>query len=81
MIDRLLCDLPERDIPPVLDADQVAGWLRLSSGRQVLDLARRQVLPSVKIGKRILFRRDGILKSLENAEIPAITDDELGGAK
>ncbi len=81
MINGLVCDLPERDIPPVLDPDQVAGWLRLSSGRQVLELARRQVLPSVKIGKRILFRRDGILKSLENAEIPAITDDELGGAK
>ena len=77
MIDRLVCDLPERDIPPVLDADQVAVWLRLSSGRQVLELARRQVLPSVKIGKRVLFRRDGILKSLESAEIPPITDEQL----
>lgn len=69
------------DIPPVLDADQVAAWLRLSGGRQVLELARRQVLPSVKIGKRILFRRDGILKALESAEIPAIPDDELGATK
>ena len=77
MIDRLMCDLPERDIPPLLDADQVAVWLRLSSGRQVLELARRQVLPSVKIGKHVLFRRDGILKSLESGEIPAIPDEEL----
>ncbi len=77
MINGLVCDLPERDIPPVLDADQVAVWLRLSSGRQVLELARRQVLPSVKIGKRVLFRRDGILKSLESAEIPPITDEQL----
>ena len=81
MINRLICDLPERDIPPVLDADQVAVWLRLSSGRRVLELARRQVLPSVRIGKRVLFRRDGILKALENAEIPAFSDDELGDAK
>ena len=52
-----------------------------SSGRQVLELARRQVLPSVKIGKHVLFRRDGVLKALENAEIPAISDDELGTTK
>ena len=80
MINRMF-ESPERDIPPILDPDQVAAWLHLSSGRQVLELARRQVLPSVKIGKRILFRRDGILKALESAEIPAIPDDELGGPK
>ena len=69
--------LHERHLPPLLDADQVAAWLRLASRRQVLELARCRVLPSVKIGRRILFRRDGILRALEKAEIPAISDEEL----
>ena len=67
----------ERDIPPVLDAAQVAEWLRLAGGRQALELARRGILPSIRIGRRVLFRRDGVLQALEKAEIPAISDEDL----
>jgi hypothetical protein len=74
-----LRDRHERDIAPLLDADRLAEWLGLASGRQALDLARRRLLPFVKLGKRILFRRDGVLKALEKAEICAIPDAELGG--
>ena len=73
----LLPDRHERDIPPLLDADQVAAWLRLAGGRQALDMARRRLLPSVKIGKHVLFLRDGVLRALAGAEIPAISDEEL----
>ena len=72
-----LADLHEREIPPLLDADQVAIWLRLAGGRQALEMARRRLLPSVKIGKHVLFLRDGVLRALAGAEIPAISDEEL----
>lgn len=74
-----LANLHESAIPPLLDADGVAAWLGLASGRQALDLARRRLLPFVKLGKRVLFRRDGVLKALEKAENCAISDAELGG--
>jgi len=76
-VTRALAARHERDIPPVLDADEVAVWLRLASGRQALDMARRRQLPCVRLGKRVLFLRDGILRALQNAEIRAISDEEL----
>ena len=74
-----LAHLHESQVPPFMDADQLAQWLGLASGRQVLDLARRRLLPFVKLGKRVLFRRDGVLEALEKAEICAVSDAELGG--
>jgi len=74
-----LARLHESQVPPFMDADRLAAWLGLASGRQALDLARRRLLPFVKLGKRVLFRRDGILKALEKAENCAIPDAELGG--
>ncbi len=76
---RGLARLHESQIPPLLDPDGVAQWLGLASGRQALDLARRRLLPFVRLGKRVLFRRDGVLKALEKAENCAISDAELGG--
>jgi len=69
--------LPQRDVPPVLDADVVAAWLRLGSDRQAFDLARRGILPTVRIGRRVLFLRDGILRALARHEAREITDEEL----
>jgi len=71
--------LPQDRIPPILDPGQVAAWLQLGSGRQALELARQRRLPFVKIGKRVLFRRDGILKALERAEVRELSDGELDG--
>jgi hypothetical protein len=63
--------------PPVLDADGCARLLGLASGREALRLARRRVLPCVKIGKRRVFLLDSLLATLKARERPAIEDGEL----
>lgn len=64
-------------LPPVLDAAGVAALLRLGSGEEALRLARRRVIPSVRMGKRRLFLRDSILDSLRAREDRALGDEEL----
>lgn len=66
--------------PPVLDADQVAELLHLGSGREAVKLARRRVLPHVRLGpKRILFLLDSVLAALKRREVADFTDGELKG--
>ncbi|NUN53593.1 MAG: hypothetical protein HUU06_12520, partial [Planctomycetaceae bacterium] len=67
-------------LPPVLDADGAALLLRLASGREALRLARRRVLPSVKIGRRTLFLLSSLLDTLKSRERPAIEDRDLNRA-
>ena len=65
-------------LPPVLSADQVAELLHLPSRREVLKLARRRVLPVVRLGpKRIVFLRDSVVAALKKLETCAMTDEEL----
>ena len=66
------------ELPPVLSADQVAELLHLPSRREVLKLARRRVLPVVRLGpKRIVFLRDSVVAALKKLETCAMTDEEL----
>ena len=63
--------------PPILNADQVAELLHLASGREALKLAREQRIPSVKVGKRVLFVLEEVIRSLADQSRPAISDDDL----
>ena len=63
--------------PLVLDADQVAELLHLASGREALKLARSRRIPSVRVGKRVLFVRDEVIRALAEQSRPAISDDDL----
>ena len=62
---------------PVLDADGCARLLGLASGREALRLARRRVLPCVKIGRRRVFLLASLLDTLKARERPAIEDKDL----
>lgn len=70
----------EREVPPVLDADQLARLLHLGSRREVLKLVRARVLPHVRLGpKRILFLLDSVLAALKRREVADLADGDLGG--
>ena len=62
---------------PVLDADGIAALLYLGSGREALKLARQQVIPSVRVGKRILFVVEDVIQTLRKRSKPALLDEEL----
>ena len=69
---------PLRNLPPVLDAAQVAELLHLGSRREVMKLVRARVLPHVRLGpKRVLFLLDSILDALKRREVADFTDQEL----
>ena len=63
--------------PPILTADQAAEMLHLASGREALKLARERRIPSVRIGKRVLFIRDEVIRTLVEQSRPAISDEEM----
>lgn len=63
--------------PPILDADGMAALLYLASGREVLKLARQQVIPSVKLGKRVLFITEDVIEALRGRSRPALADEDL----
>ena len=63
--------------PPILDAELAAEMLYLASGREALKLAREHRIPSVKVGKRVLFVRDEVIRALIEQSRPVITDDDL----
>ena len=65
------------NFPPILDADQAAEMLHLASGREALRMAREHRIPSVKVGRRVLFIRDEIIKALMEQSRPAISDEQL----
>ncbi len=62
--------------PPVLTAAQAASFLHLASAREVLKLARRGELPSLKLGKRRLFLRDELIEALKKRQTPAVPGPE-----
>ena len=68
---------PCHDYPPLLDADLAAEMLYLASGREALKLAREHRIPSVKVGKRVLFVRDEVIRALIEQSRPAISDEQL----
>ncbi len=63
---------------PIMDAAECAAFLRLASPREVLRLARRRELPSVRVGRRRLFLLESVLAALREREDRAIADRELG---
>ena len=63
--------------PPILDADAMAKMLYLASGREALKMARERRLPSIKVGKRILFVRDEVVEFLAEQSRSALSDDDL----
>lgn len=64
-------------IPPILDSEGVAKMLYLASGREALKMAREQRLPSVRVGKRVLFIRDEVIRFLVEQSRPGITDQDM----
>ncbi len=62
---------------PILDADGMAKMLYLASGREALKMARERRLPSVRVGRRVLFIRDDVIEFLAEHSRRALTDDDL----
>ncbi|MCL6612473.1 MAG: helix-turn-helix domain-containing protein [Peptococcaceae bacterium] len=54
-----------------IEAKEAATILGLSEWT-VYDLARRRVLPHVRVGRRVLFRRTSILAWLEAQEVASV---------
>jgi excisionase family DNA binding protein len=51
--------------------------LFLASGREALKMARERRLPSVRVGRRVLFLRDEVLRFLAEQSRDAVSDDDL----
>lgn len=62
---------------PILDADMVAEMLYLASGREALKMARERRIPSVRVGRRVLFVRDEVIRYLAQQSAAALSDDDL----
>ena len=63
--------------PPILDADSMAEMLYLASGREALKMAREQRLPSVRVGKRVLFIKAEVIRFLAEQSRSALSDEDL----
>src|SRR5438876_1054624 len=57
--------------PLVMSAPEGATYVGVSE-RHFRDQARRRVFPSIRVGGRILFRRDALDAALEKLEVKAI---------
>lgn len=64
--DRVFARLEARDAPAYLSAREVARRLSLSL-RTVQDRASRGLLPSVRVGKRVMFRWADVQRAVEGA--------------
>ena len=54
-----------KHLPPMLTAEEVAAHLR-TSRKAVYDMVQRGQLPSVtRVGRRLLFRADALLKWID----------------
>ncbi len=62
---------------PILDAEGVAKLLYLASGREALKMARERRLPCVRVGKRVLFVRDEVIRYLARQSLAALSDEDL----
>ena len=58
--------------PIVMDKEQVAAMLRLRSGNEALKQARSGFLPSVRVGRHVLFLRDEVVETLRRRQRPAV---------
>lgn len=63
--------------PPILLPEECAALLGLCR-REVLDMARDQRLPCIRLGpKTVRFLRDSVIAYLARLERPALTDPEV----
>lgn len=62
---------------PILDADMMAELLFLASGREALKMARERRIPSVRVGRRVLFVRDEVIRYLAAQSSLPLSDDDL----
>ena len=69
--------MSDRDLPPILTAEQTAQLLHLASGEEALKMARARKIPSVKVGRRRLFILEDLIQSLRKQSDKALTDDQL----
>ena len=60
-----------RNPPAIMGEIELAEYLGCST-RHIRNLVARRVLPFFKLGRRRLFRREAILKTLEKLEIPSL---------
>jgi excisionase family DNA binding protein len=68
---------PSAGWPAVLTPDMCAAMLGLGR-REVLDMARDQRLPSVRLGRKtIRFLRDSVIAHLARLERAALTNGEV----
>ncbi len=58
------------ELPPILDADDVASLLRTTRGAVYAMVERRQIPGVMRIGRRVRFRRDTLLTWLGGLEEP-----------
>ncbi|MFV8754702.1 helix-turn-helix domain-containing protein [Nannocystaceae bacterium ST9] len=61
------------DLPPILDAEDVAGLLRTTRTAVYAMVERRQLPGVMRIGRRVRFRRDALLTWLGSLEEPGPT--------
>jgi hypothetical protein len=68
-------EMPDRfelgDLPPIAKADQVAEVVQMTVDALAQDRYRRRGIPYVKIGGRVRYLREDVLKYL--------TDNRIGG--
>lgn len=60
-----------------IEAADVAQIMGVSEWT-VYDLARRRIIPHIRIGRRVLFRRSTILSWLEAQEKASLTEPVVG---
>ncbi len=55
----------DRDLPPMLTATEASALLRVRLP-QVYALAREGVIPSVRVGRKVRFNRDRLLRWIDD---------------
>ena len=67
--------MPNRPLPQLLTTTEVAGLLRTSQ-KAIYAMAARGQLPGVtRIGRRLLYRRDDLLRWLDESRAPSPEGD------
>ena len=61
------------DVPPLLDVAEMARWLRLTP-KGVYGLIESGRIPHVKVGGRIRFEREAVLRWLGKSRVSPIGD-------
>lgn len=69
-----------RKLRETIEAKEAAAILGVSEWT-VYDLARRRIIPHVRVGRRVLFRKSGILTWLEQQEAASIMTKQIQEGK